>query len=121
MFLLVQVRDVIEGIEKLIPSFRGVKFTGTDLMDLGQCVSYCLPEWSILYGVDEVSLFLSSLFVFRDSCSHCCDKVFLFYSVVAFQNRIKLDLTLFYHLGVPKRFYAMSPQTALLFTLYLSR
>ncbi|XP_037530696.1 N-acetylneuraminate lyase [Nematolebias whitei] len=49
----VQVRDVIEGIEKLIPSFRGVKFTGNDLMDLGQCVSYCLPEWSVLYGVDE--------------------------------------------------------------------
>lgn len=49
----VPVRDVIEDIEKLIPSFRGVKFTGSDLLDFGQCVSYSQPHWSVLYGVDE--------------------------------------------------------------------
>uniref|UniRef100_A0A1A7W6X6 N-acetylneuraminate lyase n=1 Tax=Iconisemion striatum TaxID=60296 RepID=A0A1A7W6X6_9TELE len=49
----VHVRDVIEGIEKIIPSFKGVKFSGCDLMDLGQCVSYCQDDWSVLYGVDE--------------------------------------------------------------------
>uniref|UniRef100_A0A8D3CIZ9 N-acetylneuraminate lyase n=1 Tax=Scophthalmus maximus TaxID=52904 RepID=A0A8D3CIZ9_SCOMX len=49
----VPVRDVLEGIEELIPSFSGVKFSGSDLMDLGQCVSYCQPHWSVLYGVDE--------------------------------------------------------------------
>lgn len=49
----VLARDVLEGIEKLIPSFRGVKFTGNDLMDFGQCVSYSQPHWSVLYGVDE--------------------------------------------------------------------
>ncbi|XP_039985447.1 N-acetylneuraminate lyase isoform X2 [Xiphias gladius] len=49
----VPVRDVLEGIEELIPSFRGVKFTGSDLMDFGQCVSYSQPHWSVLYGVDE--------------------------------------------------------------------
>ncbi|GAA6235046.1 N-acetylneuraminate lyase isoform X1 [Lates japonicus] len=46
-------RDVLEGIEKLIPSFRGLKFTGNDLMDFGQCVSHSQPHWSVLYGVDE--------------------------------------------------------------------
>ncbi|XP_067115424.1 N-acetylneuraminate lyase [Osmerus mordax] len=46
-------RDVLEGIEKQIPSFRGVKFSGTDLLDLGLCVSYCPAHWSVLYGVDE--------------------------------------------------------------------
>ncbi|XP_061634569.1 N-acetylneuraminate lyase isoform X3 [Phyllopteryx taeniolatus] len=45
--------DLLEGIETLIPSFRGVKFSGTDLMDFGQCVSRILPHWSVLYGVDE--------------------------------------------------------------------
>uniref|UniRef100_A0A3Q1IEE3 N-acetylneuraminate lyase n=1 Tax=Anabas testudineus TaxID=64144 RepID=A0A3Q1IEE3_ANATE len=45
--------DVLEGIEELIPSFSGVKFSGVDLMDLGQCVSYSQPRWSVLYGVDE--------------------------------------------------------------------
>ncbi|XP_076578216.1 N-acetylneuraminate lyase [Chaetodon auriga] len=49
----VLARDVVEDIEKLIPSFRGVKFSGTDLMDFGQCVSSRQPHWSILYGVDE--------------------------------------------------------------------
>ncbi|KAJ8278922.1 hypothetical protein COCON_G00059880 [Conger conger] len=46
-------RDVLEGIEKQIPSFRGLKFSGSDLMDFGQCVSYCPSDWSILYGMDE--------------------------------------------------------------------
>lgn len=55
VFPSVPVRDVLEDIEKLIPSFRGVKFSGSDLMDFGQCVSYSKPLWSLLYGVDEVS------------------------------------------------------------------
>lgn len=45
--------DVLEGIEKQIPSFRGVKFSGTDLMDFGLCVSHSPADWSLLYGVDE--------------------------------------------------------------------
>uniref|UniRef100_A0A3Q1C5L4 N-acetylneuraminate lyase n=1 Tax=Amphiprion ocellaris TaxID=80972 RepID=A0A3Q1C5L4_AMPOC len=49
----VPARDVIAGIQELIPVFRGVKFSGTDLMDLGQCVSSSPPQWSFLYGVDE--------------------------------------------------------------------
>nr|XP_057929638.1 N-acetylneuraminate lyase isoform X1 [Doryrhamphus excisus]XP_057929640.1 N-acetylneuraminate lyase isoform X1 [Doryrhamphus excisus] len=49
----VPARDLLEGIETLIPSFRGVKFSGSDLMDLGQCISHIQPHWSILYGVDE--------------------------------------------------------------------
>lgn len=54
-FSSVPARDVLKDIEKLIPSFRGVKFSGSDLMDFGQCVSYSQPHWSLLYGVDEVS------------------------------------------------------------------
>uniref|UniRef100_A0A667XUX0 N-acetylneuraminate lyase n=1 Tax=Myripristis murdjan TaxID=586833 RepID=A0A667XUX0_9TELE len=49
----VNARDVVEGIEQLIPSFRGLKFSGTDLMDFGQCVRLSQPNWSLLYGVDE--------------------------------------------------------------------
>ncbi|XP_049572684.1 N-acetylneuraminate lyase [Syngnathus scovelli] len=45
--------DLLDGIETLIPSFCGVKFSGTDLLDLGQCISHFQPNWSILYGVDE--------------------------------------------------------------------
>ncbi|KAE8294279.1 N-acetylneuraminate lyase [Larimichthys crocea] len=49
----VLVRDLLEDIEKVIPSFRGVKFSGSDLMDFGQCLSYSQPQWSFLYGMDE--------------------------------------------------------------------
>ncbi|KAK2898441.1 hypothetical protein Q8A67_009859 [Cirrhinus molitorella] len=46
--------DVLNGIEQVIPSFQGVKYTGTDLRDLGQCVSYSQSHnWSVLFGVDE--------------------------------------------------------------------
>lgn len=47
------VRELLDGIEDFIPSFRGVKFSGSDLMDFGQCVSHCRPHWSFVYGVDE--------------------------------------------------------------------
>lgn len=57
VFSAVLVRDVVEDIEKLIPSFKGVKFSACDLMDFGRCVSYSPPHWSLLYGVDEVSFF----------------------------------------------------------------
>lgn len=46
-------RDVLDGIEELIPSFRGVKFSGNDLMDFSLCASFSQPSWSLLYGVDE--------------------------------------------------------------------
>lgn len=57
----VPAREVLQNIEKLIPSFSGVKFSGSDLLDFGQCVSCSPPHWSLLYGVDEVSF--SSFFV----------------------------------------------------------
>nr|XP_020478012.1 N-acetylneuraminate lyase [Monopterus albus]XP_020478013.1 N-acetylneuraminate lyase [Monopterus albus]XP_020478014.1 N-acetylneuraminate lyase [Monopterus albus] len=49
----VPLSDVLENIEELIPSFRGVKFTGCDLTEFGQCVSHSRPHWSVLYGIDE--------------------------------------------------------------------
>uniref|UniRef100_A0A8C8EG57 N-acetylneuraminate lyase n=1 Tax=Oncorhynchus tshawytscha TaxID=74940 RepID=A0A8C8EG57_ONCTS len=42
-------RDVLEGIEKQIPSFQGLKFSGSALMDFGQCVSNSPSHWSLLY------------------------------------------------------------------------
>lgn len=60
----VPAREVLQNIEELIPFFRGVKFSGTDLMDFGQCVSRSPSHWSLLYGVDEVSF--SSFFTLSD-------------------------------------------------------
>lgn len=53
--LSVDAADVLNGIEQLVPSFQGVKYSGTDLRDLGQCVRYSQSHnWSVLFGVDEV-------------------------------------------------------------------
>ena len=49
--------DVCKGLGALIPTFSGVKFSGTDLMDFGQCVRHGQADQALLYGVDEVSLF----------------------------------------------------------------
>lgn len=49
----IPARDVLNGIDALIPSFSGVKFSASDLVDLGLCVSNGRPQWSVVYGVDE--------------------------------------------------------------------
>ncbi|XP_028300859.1 N-acetylneuraminate lyase isoform X2 [Gouania willdenowi] len=49
----IAVRDVIDGIEELIPSFGGIKFSGIDLMDFSLCVSNKHSTWTLLYGIDE--------------------------------------------------------------------
>ena len=71
-FLLsVRSRDVLEGIANQIPSFQGLKFSGSDLMDFGQCVSYSSSHWSLLYGIDEVSTSsFSSLSVLVSLCQY---------------------------------------------------
>uniref|UniRef100_A0A8C8BTF4 N-acetylneuraminate lyase n=1 Tax=Oncorhynchus tshawytscha TaxID=74940 RepID=A0A8C8BTF4_ONCTS len=60
----VNCEDVLEGIEKQIPSFQGLKFSGSALMDFGQCVSNSPSHWSLLY-VTPISqhTFFSSLSV----------------------------------------------------------
>ncbi|KAI9547656.1 hypothetical protein NQZ68_014922 [Dissostichus eleginoides] len=52
----VLVRDLLDGIDEQIPSFRGVKFSSIDLMDFGLCFRLMKPNWSLLYGVDEQML-----------------------------------------------------------------
>ncbi|XP_034036097.1 N-acetylneuraminate lyase isoform X2 [Thalassophryne amazonica] len=47
-----QAKEVLEGIETLIPSFSGVKFSSSDLMDFGLCLSNYQKQL-FLYGVDE--------------------------------------------------------------------
>lgn len=79
--LVVNVSEILEGIEKQIPSFRGVKFSSVDLGDLGQCVSYCrLRGWSVLYGVDEVYLFFLMRTHFTNASILFC--VFFFFNIV---------------------------------------
>jgi len=49
------VEELLDGIKEQIPTFQGVKFSDTDLLDLAQCINKNEREQlAFLYGVDEV-------------------------------------------------------------------
>ncbi|XP_051869009.1 N-acetylneuraminate lyase isoform X2 [Pristis pectinata] len=50
------VVELLDGIEKKIPTFRGLKFTSSDLLDFGQCVNNYKDKFDLLYGKDELLL-----------------------------------------------------------------
>uniref|UniRef100_A0A8B9IRJ0 N-acetylneuraminate lyase n=2 Tax=Amazona TaxID=12929 RepID=A0A8B9IRJ0_9PSIT len=50
----IHVEELLDGIKKQIPTFQGVKFSDTDLLDLAQCISKNeSKQFAFLYGVDE--------------------------------------------------------------------
>ncbi|XP_030311101.1 N-acetylneuraminate lyase isoform X2 [Calypte anna] len=50
----IRVEELLDGITEQIPTFRGVKFSDTDLLDLAQCINKNEREqFTFLYGVDE--------------------------------------------------------------------
>ncbi|NWI67398.1 NPL lyase, partial [Todus mexicanus] len=52
----IRVEELLDGIKERIPTFQGVKFSDTDLLDLAQCINKNEREqFAFLYGVDEVS------------------------------------------------------------------
>lgn len=55
LFCTVRIEELLDGIKERIPSFQGVKFSSTDLLDLAQCINKNKrEEFAFLYGVDEV-------------------------------------------------------------------
>ncbi|XP_041276675.1 N-acetylneuraminate lyase isoform X2 [Onychostruthus taczanowskii] len=54
LFWTVRVEELLDGIKAQIPTFQGVKFSDTDLLDLAQCIhKNGTGEFEFLYGVDE--------------------------------------------------------------------
>ncbi|NXC36365.1 NPL lyase, partial [Campylorhamphus procurvoides] len=50
----IRVEELLDGIKERIPTFQGVKFSDTDLLDLAQCIHKNETEQlEFLYGVDE--------------------------------------------------------------------
>eukprot|EP00062_Callorhinchus_milii_P010789 gi/632956050/ref/XP_007893768.1/ PREDICTED: N-acetylneuraminate lyase isoform X2 [Callorhinchus milii] len=47
------MEELLDGIEKKIPTFQGLKFTSSDLLDFGQCVYKYKDKFALLYGKDE--------------------------------------------------------------------
>lgn len=52
----VRAEELLDGIQEKIPTFQGLKFSDTDLLDFGQCVDQNHQrQFALLFGVDEVS------------------------------------------------------------------
>ncbi|WP_417443884.1 dihydrodipicolinate synthase family protein [Joostella sp.] len=51
--------DFLKLAPKVIPNFKGIKFTNNDLIDYLHCKNYNMGKYDILFGFDEI--FLSSL------------------------------------------------------------
>uniref|UniRef100_A0A8D0GDG9 N-acetylneuraminate lyase n=1 Tax=Sphenodon punctatus TaxID=8508 RepID=A0A8D0GDG9_SPHPU len=50
----IHAEELLDGIKEQIPTFHGVKFSDTDLLDFGRCVDKSNKEqFVVLYGVDE--------------------------------------------------------------------
>ncbi|NXF03348.1 NPL lyase, partial [Smithornis capensis] len=50
----IRVEELLDGIKERIPSFQGVKFSDTDLLDFAQCIHKNeTQQLEFLYGVDE--------------------------------------------------------------------
>uniref|UniRef100_A0A8C3HQP3 N-acetylneuraminate lyase n=1 Tax=Chrysemys picta bellii TaxID=8478 RepID=A0A8C3HQP3_CHRPI len=49
----IRVEELLDGIKEQIPTFQGVKFSDTDLLDFAQCVKNNKEQFVLLYGVDE--------------------------------------------------------------------
>ncbi|XP_023559378.1 N-acetylneuraminate lyase isoform X4 [Octodon degus] len=50
----IRAEEVLDGIQDKIPSFQGLKFSDTDLLDFGQCVDQNhQQQFALLFGVDE--------------------------------------------------------------------
>ncbi|XP_013376938.1 PREDICTED: N-acetylneuraminate lyase isoform X2 [Chinchilla lanigera] len=50
----IRAEELLDGIQDKIPSFQGLKFSDTDLLDFGQCVDQNHQrQFSFLFGVDE--------------------------------------------------------------------
>uniref|UniRef100_A0A8B9X6P3 N-acetylneuraminate lyase n=1 Tax=Bos mutus grunniens TaxID=30521 RepID=A0A8B9X6P3_BOSMU len=50
----IRAEELLDGIQDKIPSFQGLKFSDTDLLDFGQCVDQNRQrQFAFLFGVDE--------------------------------------------------------------------
>ncbi|EGW08711.1 N-acetylneuraminate lyase [Cricetulus griseus] len=50
----VRAEELLDGIQETIPTFQGLKFSDTDLLDFGQCVDQNHQrQFALLFGVDE--------------------------------------------------------------------
>ncbi|ELK25860.1 N-acetylneuraminate lyase [Myotis davidii] len=49
-----RAEELLDGIQEKIPTFQGLKFSDTDLLDFGQCVDQNRQlQFAFLFGVDE--------------------------------------------------------------------
>ncbi|KAM9612789.1 N-acetylneuraminate lyase isoform 7-T19 [Trichechus inunguis] len=65
----IRAEELLDGIQDKIPTFQGLKFSDTDLLDFGQCVDQNQQrQFAFLFGVDEMGFLCSSMHMADHSC-----------------------------------------------------
>jgi N-acetylneuraminate lyase len=52
----IQVNQLLDAVNGMIPNFAGVKYTHNDLMDMQLCLSHPLGDYQLFHGFDEILL-----------------------------------------------------------------
>ncbi|XP_032718574.1 N-acetylneuraminate lyase isoform X2 [Lontra canadensis] len=62
----IRAEELLDGIQEKIPTFQGLKFSDTNLLDFGQCVDQNRQrQFALLFGVDEFYIQRFINFVFK--------------------------------------------------------
>lgn len=90
LFWTVRAEELLDGIQDKIPTFQGLKFSDTDLLDFGQCVDQNRQQqFAFLFGVDEVSFPLAYPSRLVSLCNTWCSR--LYSSIFSFLFFIKVN------------------------------
>ena len=54
------MEDFLDQVGSRLPTLRGIKFTSPDLHQLGRCVVHSNGKYSILYGCDQVCIYVQA-------------------------------------------------------------
>lgn len=81
----VSMEEFLDAASSRLPTLRGLKFTSPNLLEFGRCVVHSRGKFQIMYGMDEVSEYGSSLVLFP--VHHCistkliCSMVFFYHPI----------------------------------------
>ncbi|ELK16197.1 N-acetylneuraminate lyase [Pteropus alecto] len=65
----IRAEELLDGIQEKIPTFQGLKFSDTDLLDFGQCVDQNRQrQFAFLFGVDETGFLCFRMHMVNHGC-----------------------------------------------------
>lgn len=85
------MEDFLNAAKHKIPTLAGMKFTSSDMFDLGCCLCVDDGRFQMLHGGDEVVLFTINIFFIYISTrrSVCCKVLILLFRVATAEGKLR--------------------------------